>query len=74
MFTVKVINKDKSEWLYATKAVTMRRGPHEEGLPLPGLNLHGVYGDDGATVNISAEGTTAFVMNDGGATVARYDF
>lgn len=74
MFTVKVIHKDKSEWLYSAKAVTMRRGQHEEGLPMPGLNLHCVNGDDGSIVNISAEGSTAFVMNESGATVARYDF
>lgn len=74
MFTVKVISSDKSEWLYSAKAVTMRRGPIDDALPMPGLNLHCANGDDGSIVNISANGTTAFVMNESGSTVARYDF
>lgn len=78
MFSVLVKDKDQkdcsSEWIYSCKAAVMRHGRLQdmrEG-EAPGLTLFNVNEDDALSVNISAEGSVAYVMNEGGATIATY--
>jgi hypothetical protein len=75
MFTIKHIikNGDDMEVLYQAKHVTMRGGEHKHTDESSGLRLFEVNGDDNLAVTLSAPGSVAFVMNENGATIARYD-
>lgn len=74
MFSIKVIQNDGKEFpeelLYQAQYVEYRKGNSKDGTVGPGVRLLGVA--DGHMITFSGPDTTVFVMNEQGATVAKY--